>query len=30
VGWYDDASVGGLEQTLSKLLEADQEFGKLL
>lgn len=26
VGWYDDASVGGLEQTLSKLLEADQEF----
>lgn len=28
IGWYDDPSLGGLENTLKKLSEADPQFGK--
>ena len=27
IGWYDEDSLGGLEETMSKLIQADPSFG---
>ena len=28
IGWYDDDSVGGIENSVAKMLEADPNFGE--
>ena len=28
-GWYEEPSVGGLEKTLSDIIKADPDFGKV-
>lgn len=30
VGWYDDAQLGGLGETINRMLSADTEFGIIL
>lgn len=28
IGWYDDQSMGGLDRTIERMLQADHKFGK--
>jgi hypothetical protein len=30
VGWYEDNSVGGIENSINKMVEADPNFGKYI